>query len=95
MLVEGTGVGVVIADVLGTGTEVAVPGWIFTVESSRSAVVLPEGNVPDQAGEGSMARVRCSLCNTEGDGTMGGWSSDEDRGRKDAKMVKESRMAWA
>jgi hypothetical protein len=53
--------GVLVVDALVTGTGVVVPGWIFTVESSRSAVVLPGGKVPDQASEGSTASVRWSL----------------------------------
>ena len=57
-VVAGRGMGVVMVDALITGTVVAVPAWIFTVESSRSAVVLPGGRVPDQASEGSTTRVR-------------------------------------
>jgi len=87
--------GVVMVDVLVTGTGVVVPACMFTVESSRSAVVLPGGRVPDQASEGSTTRVRWSLCNTEEGGMIIGPSSDEDRGRKDESMVNESRIAWA
>ena len=55
------GVAVVVAVVVAGAGVAATPGLTFTVESSRKAVVRPAGSVPYQPGEGSVARVRCSL----------------------------------
>lgn len=51
--VDEAGVGVAAAAV-----EAATPDRTLIVESSRSAVVRPEGNVPYQPGEGWTARER-------------------------------------
>ncbi len=92
---DEAGTGVVV--VVGAALAIAVPGRIFTVESSRSTVVLPVGSVPVQDGEGSTARVRWSLCKMD-EGGMMFWSfsdDEDDRGRNDARSDNESRIAWA
>jgi len=93
----GTGVVVIAPVVVAAALGMVAPARIFTVESSRSAVVLPVGSVPVQDGEGSTARVRWSLCKMDGGGMMSWLSPDDedDRGRKDARSDNESRMAWA
>ena len=42
----------------GTGVGATTPGRTLTVESSRRAVVLPDGRIPYQPGEGPTASVR-------------------------------------
>ena len=81
--------------VVATGAAEAVLGRILIVESPRRAVVRVGGKVPGQEGIGSIARVLWSLCNTEGGGMITGQSCNDDRGRKDARRVNESMMAWA
>ena len=75
-------------------TGMLTPGLICNVVSSRSAVRLPGGRVPNQPSDGSLGRLRCSLRRSSEEGIKEEESFDE-RGRKDARRANESVMPCA
>lgn len=75
-------------------TGILTPALICNVVSSRSAVGLPGGSVPNQPSDGSLGRLRCSLRRNSG----GGISEEEspvERGRREARRTNESEIACA
>lgn len=88
-----TGVVLAVLEVVGAGAASAALRTL-TVESSFRAVPRVGGRVPCQPCVGDKGSVRRSLCRTC-DGGMICAVEDEERGRSDAKTVKESRMLCA
>jgi hypothetical protein len=75
-------------------TGMLTPALICNVVSSRSAVRLLGGSVPNQPSDGSLGRLRCSLRMNSGGGIREEESFDE-RGRREARRTNESVMACA
>ena len=98
-------VGVVPVDIAGEGSVLdaalesvpmgmVTPALICNVVSSRSAVRLLGGSVPNQPSDGSAGRLRCSLRRS----SRGGIREEEsfvERGRREARRANESAMPCA
>lgn len=70
------------------------PALICNVVSSRSAVRLVGGSVPNQPSDGSLGRLRCSLRRS----SRGGIREEEslvERGRREAMTANDSAMLCA
>ena len=77
--------------VLGKMRAKSVSVEMCTVVSSRRAVARPSGNVPYQPTVGATGSVRCNFRNADAVGIRGASSAlAEDRGRSEAKRVKEA-----
>ena len=98
-------VGVVPVDIAGEGSVLdpgpesvpmgmLAPALICNVVSSRSAVVLLGGSVPNQPSNGSLGRLRCNLRRSSTGGTREEESFVE-RGRREARRANESAMPCA
>ena len=75
-------------------TGMLTPALICNVVSSRSAVRLLGGSVPDQPSDGSLGRLRCNLRRNSGGG-MRDEESPVERGRREARRTNESEIACA
>jgi hypothetical protein len=75
-------------------TGILTPALICNVVSSRSAVRLVGGSVPNQPSDGSLGRLRCSLRRNSGAGTKEE-ESPVERGRREARRTNESDIACA
>jgi hypothetical protein len=75
-------------------TGMLTPALICNVVSSRSAVTLLGGSVPNQPSEGSLGRLRCNLRRSSGGGIREE-ASFVERGRREARRANESTMPCA
>lgn len=75
-------------------TGILTPALICNVVSSRSAVRLLGGSVPNQPSDGSLGRLRCSLRRNSGGGTRVE-ESPVEQGRREARRTNESEIVCA
>lgn len=95
VVVDIAGEGSAVDPALGSApTGILTPALICSVVSSRSAVRLLGGSVPNQPSDGSLGRLRCSLRRNSGGGIREE-ESPVERGRREARRTNESEIACA